>query len=169
MLGDEPEERSLPIYFFMRIASILIVLLVATHSPSHIAWFALVYSLGFTHYLLTLLYSQRQFAALTTQPFSVLPLFSMLVFGAGLYVFHFPLPLYFAVPHVFNEAYILPHTLPADNEAVRAFRGSAVLLHLFLYVFLLRCTLNTSFGDTSAFAFFLHTGPCESFVNTNLL
>src|SRR5437773_2236219 len=112
MRGDEPEDRSMPIYFLMRIASILIVLLVATHSPSHITWLALVYSLGFTHYLLTLIYSQRQFAAFATQPFSVIPLFSIIVFGAGLYFFHFPLPLYFAVHHAFNEAYILRHTLP---------------------------------------------------------
>jgi hypothetical protein len=157
-----------PIYFLMRIASIVFVTMVATHTR-HITWFAVVYSYALSHYLLGFVYSRRQFTAIASHHSSAIGFLSLVAFGAGLYWFHFPLALYFAAHHAFNEAYVVGKTIPTNSPTVRALRGSAVLLHLFIYVFLLRCSLNADFGDAMGYYFLLHTGPCESFANVNLL
>jgi hypothetical protein len=139
----------MPTYFLMRIASILIVLLVSIKAPNNRTWVALVYSFGFTHYLMALIYSKRQFGEFLAQPLALLSLLSISLFGAGLYLFQFPLLVFFAVHHAFNEAYVLKNTIPSDNQTVRAFRASAALLHLFLYFVLLRHTRSIGVVDLS--------------------
>jgi len=112
----------MPTYFLIRLASILIVLLVSTQAPNNRTWVALVYSFGFTHYVMALIYSKRQFSELLAQPLALLTLLSVTLFGAGLYLFQFPLLVFFAVHHAFNEAYVLK-----EFERVRGlcWRGGA--------------------------------------------
>lgn len=139
----------MPVYFLIRIVSIATVLLVAVQSPNDTTWVALVYGFGFAHYLMALIYSKRQLTALASQPLGLVTLLSLVVCGAGLYYVQFPLLVFFALHHAFNEAYILKHTIQSDNHAVRALRVSAVLLHLCLYFFLLRHTPTIGFVDLS--------------------
>ena len=137
----------MPTYFLIRIVTILIVLLVSIAAPNNKTWVALVYSFGFTHYLMALVYSKRQFGELLAQPLALLTTLCVAMFGAGLFLFEFPLLVFFAVHHAFNEAYVLKNTIPSDDQAVRAFRVSTVLLHLFLYFVLLRHTRNIGVVD----------------------
>jgi hypothetical protein len=125
-----------PIALF-HVTSILITLIIFQASDPK-TWLALVYSLGFAHYLLSLIYAKRQFTELAQQPNLFVPVFSVVILGAGLYLSNFSLLFYFVLHHSFNEVYVLNHTTPIDNEDVRKFRGSAVLLHALLYFFLLR-------------------------------
>ncbi len=121
----------------LHVTGILITLVIFQASNSQ-TWLAAVYSLGFAHYLMSLIYAKRQFAELAHQPNIFVPVFSVVILGTGLYVSNFSLLFYFVLHHAFNEVYILNQTTPIDNEDMRKFRGSAVLLHALLYFFLLR-------------------------------
>jgi hypothetical protein len=135
----------------MRLASVLVVALVDVLSPNNRTWVAVVYAYGFSHYLMALVYSKRQAAEFIVQPLSWLSLVSIGLLGAGLYFSQFPLLFFFALHHAFNEAYVLKHTVPSDDQASKAFRTSAVLLHLFLYFVLLRHTQGIGHVDLSPF------------------
>ncbi len=135
----------------LRVASILIVIVIAQATPNKI-WLWLVYSWGLAHYLIAIIYSKRQISALAQQPGIFLAPFSMAVLGAALYLGQFSLLYYFALHHVFNEAYILAPTTPADDTNMRALRGSAVLVHVFLYFFLLRDSAILGVLDISLFS-----------------
>lgn len=110
-------------------------------------WLALVNRLGFAHYLLALVYAKRQFLEVAHQANLFVPLCSVLVLGVGLYVSNVSLLFYFVLHHAFNEIYVLNQTTPVQNEAVRKLRGSAVLLHVLLYLFLLRHVIVPDVGE----------------------
>src|SRR5262245_25088742 len=126
----------MPIYLLIRIISIGIVVGLVQLCSIQVSWLSLVYSLGLAHYLPSLVYSKRQFIELTQQPNILVPIFSLVILGTGLYFSRFPLFIYFALHHALNEAYILNSTLSPDDADVRVFRGSAALLHVLLYFFL---------------------------------
>lgn len=157
----------MPIYLLLRIASILVVAALAGLSPDRPTWLSLVYSITLAHFLLAFVYSRRQIADALTQPLSLLAILSVALVGGTLYAFRISLVFYFALHHAFNEAYVLKHTTPGDDAAVRAFRGSGVLLHLFLYLFLLRRTASMGPSDLSfLYPLFRRTG---GLLNENLL
>ncbi|MBI3248950.1 MAG: hypothetical protein HYZ50_20810 [Deltaproteobacteria bacterium] len=139
--------------FLIHVVSILTTLVVLQQIPDRGTWLALLHSLGLAHYLASLIYARKQVVEFARQPDLFVPLFSILMIGAGVYLSRFPLLIYFAFHHAFNTAYMLNRTLPADNPNVRAFRGCVVLLHLFLYFFLLRAGAALEIGRSNPFAF----------------
>lgn len=140
--------------FLIHIASILVTLVVLQQIPDRGAWLAVFHSLGLAHYLVSLIYARKQVVEFARQPDLFVPLFSILIIGIGVYLSRFPLLIYFAFHHAFNSAYMLNRTLPADNPNVRALRGCVVLLHLFLYFFLLRSGAALEIGRSNPLAFF---------------
>ncbi len=128
----------MPIYFLLRILTILIVVVSVTTVPTPKAWLAFVYSIALAHYLMALIYSRRQIAEAFRQPHVLLPLFSVAILGTTMYMASFLLIFYFGLHHAFNEAFILRGTIPAEDDNVKAFRGSAVIVHLMLYLFIVR-------------------------------
>lgn len=139
----------MPIYLLFRIASILIVGLIATQSASQKTWISIVYGFGFAHYVMAMIYSKGQLADTVKQPYALVPSFSIVVLGAALYFGQVSLLFYFSLHHAFNEAFILNAGLPRDNSDVKAFRGSAVLVHLFLYFLILRRQASFSFTPSN--------------------
>ena len=128
----------MPVHFVLHLASILAAAIVVAGAPDTKTWLSVAFALGFAHYLLSILYSGRQIRQLFEQPQVIVPLLWIGLVGAALYLLKFPLILYFAFHHAFNTAYILNDTIKKDDELVRAFRGSSVWLHLFIYLVLLR-------------------------------
>ncbi len=128
----------MPLYLAFRVASVLLCALIAGQSRHLNSWIFFVYAVTFAHFAVALIYSRRQVAQAFKQPYGLVPLLSIALITLALYFGQVSLLYYFALHHAFNEAFILSGTLPAENDDVKAFRGSAVLVHLFLYFFLLR-------------------------------
>lgn len=135
----------MPIYLIFRLASMAAVVAIAARTPEPKLWYSIVFSLGFAHYLVALLYSRNQIIGVFRQSQAVVPLLSLALLGTFLYLSKFSLLIYFALHHAFNEAYVLNHTLPKGDPRVKAFRASSVLLHVLLYFTLLRHTPVLSF------------------------
>jgi hypothetical protein len=98
------------------------------------------YSLALAHYLLGLVYSQRQVKEAVSAGFRGLWPLALLV-GVAL-VFHServpPVAWYLGIHHAFNEAY-LDADLSGPAARVRgALRGSSALVHLLLYLAMFR-------------------------------
>jgi hypothetical protein len=134
----QSKETDLPLYLSFRVASVLLCVLLASGAQNLNNWVFLVYSLTFAHFAVSLVYSRRQVADALRQPYGLVPLVSLALITTALYFGQVSLLYYFAFHHAFNEAFILSGTLPAENDDVKAFRGSAVLVHLFLYFLILR-------------------------------
>src|SRR5208282_6423635 len=100
----------MPMYFLLRLASILGVVLAVRLAPNPLAWLTIVYVLGFTHYMMAAIYSRRQLQEAYAQPLSLVPVLALAVFGIGFYSLQFPLLIFFALHHAFNEAYVLKDT-----------------------------------------------------------
>ncbi|HEY1373569.1 MAG TPA: hypothetical protein VGH50_13955 [Candidatus Binatia bacterium] len=128
----------MPLYLLFRVCSVLLCVLVASQFRHLNNWIFFVYAVTFAHFAVSLIYSRRQVAQAFKQPYGLVPLLSIALITVGLYFGQVSLLYYFALHHAFNEAFILSGTLPSENDDVKAFRGSAVLVHLFLYFFILR-------------------------------
>ena len=112
----------MPVYLALRLASILGVALMSKMVPNPQTWLTIVYSVGFSHYLLGAIYSRQQFREVYAQPLSLFPVLALAIFGIGLYSLQFPLLIFFALHHAFNEAYVLKETTPEDIELLREIR-----------------------------------------------
>jgi hypothetical protein len=145
----------MPIYFILRVASIFITLAVVAYSPMPRILANIVYSLALAHYVLALIYSRRQIAEAFTRPYGLVPLLSIVLLGAGLYLGQFSLLIFFGLHHAFNEAFIMRATLPSDDADVKSLRGSAVLVNFLLYLFILRGQAGLSFGSSNPFYTFI--------------
>jgi hypothetical protein len=128
----------MPVHASLRIISILVVALIVRAFLSDWAWIAVC--VAFAHYFLSLLYSQRQIRCVFSRPASLPPLAGLALGGTALYLADFPLVIYFAFHHVFNEVYLLERAVgPSDDaEAAKALRTSGAVLNFFIYFVLLR-------------------------------
>src|SRR2546429_8270826 len=126
--------------------------------PNPQTWLTIVYSVGFSHYLLGAIYSRQQFREAYAQPLSLFPVLVLAIFGIGLYSLQFPLLIFFALHHAFNEAYVLKQTTPGDDSAISPFRSSAFMLHLFLYFILLRRSQSLGIIELNIFYLVLGSG-----------
>lgn len=124
-------------FFLLQLASIGITVGAYLWFPTNSQWFSLVFALGFSHYLLALLYSRRPMTALAGQPYSYLPVVLLLGVGWWLYDSEFPIEIYFALHHLFNEAYLKARLFPLRRDPrsgvsagalLAVFHGSAYLL-----------------------------------------
>jgi hypothetical protein len=145
----------MPIYFILRVASILATLLVVAYSPTQKILLNIVYSLALAHYVLAFVYSRRQITDAFRQPYGLVPLLSIVFLGAGLYAGQFSLLFFFGLHHAFNEAFIMRATLSADDPDVKSLRGSAVLVHFLLYLFILRRQAGFTLGSSNPFYTFV--------------
>ena len=123
----------------MRLASIAITALLAIGVRDSAVWQSAVLSIGFGHYLLSIWYARAKLAKVATNRGTALPMAAAVLGGTLLYLVRFPLIIYFAVHHVFNEVYIAAENLKSLNvNQLRLYRTIAILLQTSLYFYLLR-------------------------------
>lgn len=128
-------------YFFpLQVLAIGITFFAYLHFAEFSRWTPLVFALGFCHYLVAMIYSVRPLRSLAVQGHSYLPLAILLGAGWWLYDNRFPLELYFALHHLFNEAYLKGKLFPDINEPRGPFHGTTLLalLHGSAYILLIR-------------------------------
>ncbi len=129
----------MPVYAPLQFLSAAITAALYLLFPISTHWYALVFSLGFGHYLLALVYSRRQIKQIATTPHALAPLAMIIAMGTFLYLKQFPLYIYFGVHHVFNEVYLRRRSLiPDDAPTANRFTAAAVILHFVAYFLLLR-------------------------------
>ncbi len=123
----------------MRLSAIAITLTIAVALRDDTHWRSVVLSLGFGHYLLSLWYARAKFATVASVWSTALPMMAAIAGGAALYFGRFPLVVYFAVHHVFNEVYVSSDILKnlSDRQQV-IYRASAIPLQTLLYFYILR-------------------------------
>nr|CAA9213311.1 putative membrane protein [uncultured Armatimonadetes bacterium] len=130
---------TIPLHSLMRLGAVGVAVLLAAATGGKTPWLEIAFSLGFGHYLLSLLYAKKQIARVVREP-QTLAACAVLVAGAGaLYVNGFSLVIYFGVHHVFNEVYLLGRAVRLDDGAdARRLRLWSILLNFFIYFGLLR-------------------------------
>jgi hypothetical protein len=134
----------------MRLAAIAITALLAIAVRDSIAWQSAVLSIGFGHYLLSVWYARSKLAIVATHWSTAVPMAAAVVIGSVLYIGRFPLIIYFAAHHVFNEVYLTGEKLKGLNaNQVRLYRATAIPLQTFLYFYLLRSELNIRYLQDS--------------------
>lgn len=130
---------NLPLHSIIRLISILLVLLITSLWPDPVFWSSIAMSLGLGHYLLSVIYAQRQISQAFVQPHSAKTLVALLLLGSTLYLCHFPLVIFFGLHHVFNEVYIVNRVITNEQTpGARTFRTSGVVLNFFIYFVVLR-------------------------------
>jgi hypothetical protein len=123
----------------MRLSAVAITVIIAVTLRDDIRWRSAVLSLGFGHYLLSLWYARGKLAAVASDWRTALPTMLAIAGGAALYFGRFPLVVYFAVHHVFNEVYVsndILKNLTARKQTI--YRSIALPLQTLLYFYVLR-------------------------------
>jgi hypothetical protein len=124
---------------YMRLAAIAVTALIAIGVRDSTVWQSAVLSIGFGHYLLSVWYSRAKLAKVATNWSTALPMSAAVLGGTLLYLVRFPLIIYFAVHHVFNEVYITAENPKSLNgNQLRLYRTIAIVLQTSLYFYLLR-------------------------------
>ncbi len=129
-----------PVYGLLQLlAGVLTAALAAYAAGNASFWLSVVFSLAFSHYLLALWYGRRHLLSAAVEPASLLALAATLVIGYTLYRSAFPLAVYFAVHHAFNEVYLRHGRLPEDLDApLGVQRFASIILHLCAVLLLIR-------------------------------
>lgn len=120
----------------IRIASLLLAIVpchFAGVTPESYRW--ATYSIGFSHYLLALVYARSPIAAVASDRAWPLVLLGLGMLGIGLYQADFPLFLYFGLHHALNEAWT---RRPTAGQAPVTSRMPEFALHLLAYIIVLR-------------------------------
>jgi len=131
----------------MRLCSIGIAALAAIGLRDDLTWQSTVLSTGFGHYLLSIWYARGRLSGLAGEWRTATATLAAIIAGSILFLTTFPLFVYFAAHHVFNEVYITVDTsnrLPQFRR--RQLRTMAVVLHTLLYFTLLRGELANIFA-----------------------
>lgn len=131
----------MPIHALIQLTSIVVTACLYAAFPISTSWYSLIFSLGFSHYLLSIFYSRRQIGTLISQPHSIVAGLLVIAAGATLYWQHFPLYAYFGLHHAFNEVYLRRRMLPADADSV-TWRTSAVVLHMAVFILIVRAQVS---------------------------
>lgn len=99
-----------------------------------IAW-----SVGFSHYLVGILYSRKQITHVLSQPSSRVPLLLLGLGGLGMYLNNFSLFLYFGLHHALNESYLgLRYQSSSLTEQNRKqLRAAGFIAHLSGYLLII--------------------------------
>jgi hypothetical protein len=130
----------MPIHTLTRIAAVLLTaLLVGATQGGGSLFRMVVFTVGFSHYFMALVFSTRPAALAVSRPSGRLATLILIVGGTALYFHAFPLLQYFGIHHAFNDVYMLDRTVqPVTAAALRRLRTAAVALHGFAYLFVLR-------------------------------
>lgn len=127
-------------YALLRLVSIIVVAAtVVSTRDSRGLWLAVVLSVGFGHYALSVLYAKEPIRRVLSRPRSIGAFAALAGASYLLYVNHFSLLIAFAVHHVFNEVY-LPDRVLRTGDALRLkqLRFARTAFHFFLFFVLLR-------------------------------
>jgi hypothetical protein len=123
----------------MRLCAIAITAMLAIVVRDSTDWQSAVLSIGFGHYLLSVWYARGKLANVASNWTTALPMAAAVAGGSVLYLGGFPLIIYFAVHHVFNEVYLTTDNLKSLTVyQAKLYRAIAILLHTILYFYLLR-------------------------------
>jgi hypothetical protein len=135
----------------IRFSAIAITALFAIGLRDYTTWASAVLSIGFGHYLLSLWYARAKLAKVASDFNTALPMAAAVAGGAVLYFNKFPLIVYFAVHHVFNEVYLTTGALKhLTVSQQKVYRTIAMPLQTLLYFYLLRTDPKISFLDGPA-------------------
>lgn len=121
-----------------RIISVVLVLLFGYNVRSDRPYLAIIFSITFGHYLLSVIYARNQITRIVQQPSVLVMCLGLLAVVCGLFFSGFSLLIYFAVHHVFNEVYLLSRSVPVSDPEGRRLRTSSIILNFFIYFTILR-------------------------------
>jgi hypothetical protein len=126
-------------FALLRTAGILTVGLAHGFISDKMLWKFFVYSIALSHYTAALFYSRKQLIQVFSRADLLIRASAASALGLGLILLKFPLIIYFAIHHVFDTVFLPQQTFSAEKKrTLRSLRISGVLLHLFIYCFILR-------------------------------
>ena len=130
----------MPFHTLLRIASVMAVAAVAVSTRGDGGlWAAIVISVGFGHYVLSVLYAKEPIRRVLSRPRSVAALAALAALSCLLYAHQFSLLVAFAVHHVFNEVYLPDRVLKTtDLLRLKQLRFARIALNFFLFFVLVR-------------------------------
>lgn len=136
------------VHSWLRIASVFIVGVLALGLQPNKAFSNLVFTFGFVHYVMALVYSRAKISQLLAAPREAFGLLSLVLLAAGMYISHASLFILFGVHHVLNEVYLL-HRAVGESvyERARLLRFAAVGLNFLVYLTILRDNPSIWFVD----------------------
>lgn len=136
----------LPHHTSIRILSIICVIAIKVSVPNQTTWMSLVFSLGFGHYLLSIVYAKNQLVQSFRQLQSSVMMGLLLIAGGLLYYIDFSLVIFFGIHHVFNEVYLVNRSLvQSETRSFTFYRISSIVLNFFIYFVILRDTPGLDF------------------------
>ena len=127
----------MPFNAILRIFSVLLVTMIATHSsPSHFE--SIYFSFALSHYCMAFFYSKKQITqALTHQNF--LPLAALVLFGTLMTRYNFPdIFFYFGLHHAITETYLMSSSKNLGARNWGPLVMSRFLINIFTYGIILR-------------------------------
>lgn len=130
-----------PHFTSIRVLSIICIIAVKLLVPNHSVWISVVFSVGYGHFLLSVVYAKNQFIQSFSQLQSSILMGLLLVLGGILYYIDFSLIIFFAIHHVFNEVYVVNRSYAQNRtKSFAFFRISSIVLNFFVYFVILRNT-----------------------------
>lgn len=124
--------------FSCRALALLATVTAAASIADTSLWLAAVIAFGLSHYLLSFYYAAPQIKFLFTSPSHQLPGVTLLVTGLVLYFTKFPLAIFFALHHGFNEGYLRNSKARSENSVTESVRAARALLHGLGYLVVVR-------------------------------
>ena len=121
-----------------RLMAVIATFAVTLSVPDYSVWLAIIISFGLSHYLLAFYYARAQLKFIATNRSLRLPGITLLVVGGILYLTKFPLAVFFAIHHAFNEGYLRPSPASASKALWESLNGARALLHGVAYLLILR-------------------------------
>lgn len=136
------------VHSWLRIASVFIVGLLAACLQPIKAFSNLVFTFGFVHYVMALLYSRARISQLLAAPREAFGLLSLVFLAVAMYVGQASLFILFGIHLVFNEVYLL-HRAVGESvyERAKLLRFAAVGLNFLVYLTILRDNPSIRFVD----------------------
>lgn len=115
--------------FSSRALALLATVTAAASVTDNSLWITAVIAFGLSHYLLSFYYAAPQIKFLVTSPAHQLSGVTLLVAGSVLYLTKFPLAIFFALHHAFNEGYLRRSTAPSEGSVTESVGAARALLH----------------------------------------
>ena len=115
--------------FSSRALALLATVTAAASITDNSLWLAAVVAFGLSHYVLSFYYAAPQIKFLVTSPAHQLSGVTLLVAGSVLYLTKFPLAIFFALHHAFNEGYLRRSTAPSEGSVTESVGAARALLH----------------------------------------
>ncbi|MEP6956349.1 MAG: hypothetical protein ABI883_05940 [Chthoniobacterales bacterium] len=132
--------QSLPFYTLLRVGTIgaVVALLLSTRGNPGL-YRALVLSVGFGHYALSVIYAKGPIRRVLTSSRLIALFLGLALLSCAFYAQGLSLLVLFGMHHVFNEVYLPDRSVRlTDHQLVRNLRGARLGLNFFLFFFLVR-------------------------------